>query len=183
MKIHTGDTVVIISGKDKGKTGTVLRVLSERQHVIVQGANLRTRHIKKTAQSAGQRIRYEASLHVSKVMLLDPKTKKPTRVGYKVDAKTGKKERIAKVSGTVIEGVAKTAPAKGASKAKTKKKEDDAQTEAPDTVAAPKKSPFWKRMGMSSAAETPEVAGGTAAKADDTEKRHTPIVQRSGRGK
>jgi len=81
MKIHTGDTVVIISGKDKGKSGTVLRVLHERNHVVVTGINMRTRHVKKTFQQAGRILKYEASMNASKVMLLDPKTKKPTRIG------------------------------------------------------------------------------------------------------
>jgi large subunit ribosomal protein L24 len=102
MKIHTGDIVVINTGKDKGKQGTVLRVLETKNRVVVEGVNMRVRHIKKTAQSAGQRISYEASIHASNVQILDPKTKKPTRIGYKVDAKTGKKTRIAKASGEVI---------------------------------------------------------------------------------
>ena len=97
MKLHTGDLVVIITGKDKGKTGRILRVLLEKNRVVVAGINMRTRHIKKTAQSAGRVVRYEASLHASNVMAVDPKTKKRTRIGYRF--KDGHKERIAKKSG------------------------------------------------------------------------------------
>ena len=97
MKLHTGDLVLIITGKDRGKTGHILRTLREQDRVVVAGINMRTRHIRKTVQAPGRVVRYEASLHVSNVMVLDPKTKKPTRIGYRL--KEGKKERIAKVSG------------------------------------------------------------------------------------
>lgn len=142
MKIHTGDTVLIISGKDKGKQGTVLRVLASKNHVVVEGANMRTRHIKKTVQSAGQRIQYEASLDASKVMIVDPKTKKPTRVGYSIDAKTGSKKRIAKASGEVIvkakATAKKSAPKKdGETAAKPEKKKESSKPE--------NKQAFWKR--------------------------------------
>lgn len=140
MKIHTGDLVLIISGKDKGKQGTVLRVLAAKNHVVVEGINMRTRHIRKTQQAAGQRIQYEASLDASKVMIVDPKTKKPTRVGFTVDEK-GKK-RIAKASGEVIVKTAKTAAktktaAKSDGAAKPEKKKEEAK---PQTKQA-----FWKR--------------------------------------
>ena len=97
MKLHTGDLVVIITGKDKGKTGRILRVLLEKNRVVVAGINMRTRHIKKTAQSAGRVVRYEASLHASNVMAVDPKTKKRTRIGFRF--KDGHKQRFAKNSG------------------------------------------------------------------------------------
>jgi large subunit ribosomal protein L24 len=144
MKIHTGDLVLIISGKDKGKQGTVLRVLSSKNHVVVDGVNMRTRHIKKTAQAPGQRIQYEASLDASKVMIVDPKTKKPTRIGYRIDEKTGSKKRIAKASGETIAKAAKTAAKKtGAAKKdgeaapKPEKKKESAKPET--------KQAFWKR--------------------------------------
>lgn len=146
MKIHTGDSVLIIAGKDKGKQGPVTRVLAEKHRVIVEGINMRVRHIKKTAQAAGQRISFEASIHVSNVMILDPNTKKPTRIGYAVDAKTGNKKRIAKESGAVIEkAVVKTEKVADAKAPATiaKKKED----KKAETAAAPKKQPFWKRKG------------------------------------
>lgn len=155
MKIHTGDTVICISGKDKGKQGTVLRTLEDKNRVIVEGINMRTKHIKKTQNGPGQRIKYEASIHASNVMILDPKTKKPSRIGYKIDSK-GVKTRVALASGEVI---TKTA----ATKAKTTKKaektqklsaKEDAKTDAsrPSSAKATDgrpatKTPFWKRGG------------------------------------
>lgn len=144
MKIHNGDTVVINTGKDKGKQGTVIRVLESKNRVIVEGINMRTRHIKKTPQSPGQRITYEASIHASNVQILDPKTKKPTRIGYKVDAKTGKKTRIAKASGDVIV----KAVTKAAKTPKDSKKAD----------ATTGKGAFWKRGEKGSG----KVEGGAA---------------------
>lgn len=89
--------MVIITGKDKGKTGRILRVLLEKNRIVVAGINMRTRHIKKTLQSVGRVVRYEASLHASNVMAVDPKSKKPTRIGFRL--KDGKKQRFAKRSG------------------------------------------------------------------------------------
>lgn len=97
MKLHTGDLVVIIAGKDKGKTGRILRMLPEKNRIVVAGVNMRTRHIKKTPQAPGRVVRYEAALSVSNVMIVDPKTKKRSRIGFSI--KDGKKERIAKNSG------------------------------------------------------------------------------------
>jgi large subunit ribosomal protein L24 len=75
MKFHTGDNVVVIAGKDKGKTGRILRVLSSTNRLVVAGINMRTKHMKKSQQSPGRKVSYEASLNASNVMLLDPKTK------------------------------------------------------------------------------------------------------------
>ncbi len=142
MKIHTGDTVVIITGKDKGKSGRVMKILKEKNRVVVEGINMRIRHIKKTAQGPGQRLSYEASLHASNVMIVDPKTKKPARIGFKMDEKKGK-VRIAKGSGEMIVKAAKATPAKGAKKTEGEKKEKA----APKSDAKPTKQPFWKRGG------------------------------------
>lgn len=100
MKLHTGDSVVIITGKDRGKTGRILRVLPEKSRVVVTGLNMRTRHMRKTAQAPGRIVRYEASIHASNVMAVDPKTKKRTRIGYKEH--DGKWERVAKKSGELL---------------------------------------------------------------------------------
>ena len=100
MKIAKGDSVVVITGKDKGKTGTVLSVLKNKNKVVVAGINMRTKHVKKTPQRAGEKITYEGSIAVSNVMLVDPKTSKRTRVGYKVTEKG--KVRVAKRSGETI---------------------------------------------------------------------------------
>lgn len=97
MKLHAGDTIVVISGKDKGKTGRIMRVLLAEERVVVAGINMRTRHIKKTPQTPGRKVQYEASIHASNVSFLDPKLKKPTRIGYRMTS-DGKKERFAKRS-------------------------------------------------------------------------------------
>ncbi len=101
MKLCTGDHVLVISGKDKGKKGTILRVLPTAHRVVVGDVNMVTKHVRRTPQTEGRKVRYEASVHASNVMLLDPKTGKPTRVGYQIDEQ-GRKVRIAKVSGAVI---------------------------------------------------------------------------------
>ena len=188
MKIHTGDTVLVITGKDKGKTGTVLRILHDRNRVIVQGLNMRVKHIKKTLQSAGQKIKYEASLHASNVMLVDPKTKKPTRVGHKVDEKTGKKVRIALVSGAVIEKAAPVKAAKPKAEKKDDKKKESKSKEAKETAAPAEavkpgaKSPFWKRMGFGSQAMAEEGGGAEKTEAPEADSHPTKTVQRRSRG-
>jgi len=101
MKIKTGDTVVVIAGKHKNKTGKVMRVLPKTDRIVVESVNTVTRHVKKTKERAGQKVTFEAPFQASNVMLVDPKTKKPTRIGYQVDSK-GKKTRIAKKSKTVL---------------------------------------------------------------------------------
>jgi large subunit ribosomal protein L24 len=101
MKIKVNDQVVIIAGKDRNKTGKVLRVLEKSNRVVVEGINVATRHMRKTKTQKGQKVQFNAPLSASNVMFIDPKTKKPTRVGYNI-TKEGKKERIAKKSKTVI---------------------------------------------------------------------------------
>lgn len=178
MKIHTGDTVVVISGKDKGKTGTVVRVLEEKNRVVVEGVNMRVKHIRKTPQQAGQRIKFEAAIAASNVMLVDPKTKKRTRVGYSIDAK-GKKTRIAKKSGEVLKAASsvKASSTKKAQKGTEKKAEaTPKEKDAPATPASSgQKSPFWKRMGFSSQA----AADGAAAGVDAKDLKAAPTQHRS----
>lgn len=117
-RILVGDTVAVMTGKDKGKSGTVLRIFPSRERIVVEGIAMRTKHVRKTPQSAGQRVQFEGTIHISNVQIVDPKTKKPTRVGFKVDGK-GKKTRIAKASG---ESLPKRAVAKPDDKAPAKKK-------------------------------------------------------------
>ena len=74
MKIKTGDNVIVIAGKDRNKTGKVLRVVNKSGRVVVEGINKVVRHMKKTKQRAGQMVTFEAPLHASDVMLLDPTT-------------------------------------------------------------------------------------------------------------
>jgi large subunit ribosomal protein L24 len=102
-KIKKGDTVVILSGKDKGKTGEVTKRLPKADKLVVAGVNIITRHKKPTqANPQGGLERSEAPLHVSKVAIADPKTGKPTRVRF--DVKDGKKVRVAVKSGETING-------------------------------------------------------------------------------
>ncbi|MGI2329614.1 50S ribosomal protein L24 [Planococcus sp. YIM B11945] len=98
MHIKKGDTVKVISGKDKGKTGVVLTALPKKERVLVEGVNIVKKHTKPNqANPQGGIVSQEAAIHVSNVMLLDPKSGEPTRVGYKVE--DGKKVRVAKKSG------------------------------------------------------------------------------------
>lgn len=101
MKIKKGDQVIVIAGGDKGKTGEVIKSMPKDNKVIVQGINLVKRHTKPTQESAGGIISKEAPIHVSNVALIDPKSGKATRVGFRVE-KDGQKVRIAKRSGEVI---------------------------------------------------------------------------------
>lgn len=108
MKIRKGDRVVVLTGKDKGKTGSVLRVIPKDERVIVQGVNIVKRHTRPDRVSAGGIIDKEASLHISNVAHVDPKTGKPTRVGFKFIEAKGKGEKPTKVrfarrSGEVID--------------------------------------------------------------------------------
>jgi large subunit ribosomal protein L24 len=101
FKIKKGDNVVVITGKDKGKTGSVLKVLPEERRVIVQGVNVAKRHTKPRPGQPGGVVEKELSIHVSNVAHIDPKDNKPTRVGFKtID---GRKLRYAVRSGEMID--------------------------------------------------------------------------------
>jgi large subunit ribosomal protein L24 len=101
-KIKKGDKVVVLSGKDKGKTGEVTRVLPRDGKVVVSGVNTVKRHQRPTQTNAGGIEEKDAPIHVSNVALADPKSGEPTRVGFQM--KDGKKVRVAKKSGEVIDG-------------------------------------------------------------------------------
>lgn len=103
LKIRKGDKVVVISGKDKGKSGSVLRMIPKDMRAIVQGVNLARRHQKQTAGQEGGIISKEVPIHLSNLALRDPKDGKPTRVGYKT-LKDGKQVRFAKRSKETIDG-------------------------------------------------------------------------------
>ena len=105
MKVHKGDTVLVIAGKDKGAKGKVIQAYPARKRVLVEGVNRIKKH---TAQSANERgassggiVTQEAPIHVSNVMVVDSDGK-PTRVGYRVDEETGKRVRISKRNGKDI---------------------------------------------------------------------------------
>lgn len=103
LHVKTGDTVVVISGKDKGKQGKITAAQPKKDRVIVEGVNLVKRHTKPTqANPKGGIITKEAAIHVSKVMILDPETKKPSRI-KKVQQKDGSYVRTAK-SGALLDG-------------------------------------------------------------------------------
>ena len=103
MKIKKNDSVIVIAGKDKGKTGMVKEVLPKENRVVVVGINMMTKHTKPTQNDPqGGRKQIEASIHASNVAHIDPKTKKPTRVGYKTVDKD-RKVRFARASGELID--------------------------------------------------------------------------------
>ena len=100
MKIKKGDEVVVISGKYIGVKGKVLQARPEESRVVVEGVNRHKWHIKPTQEKPGHIVDREAPIHVSNVALIDPKTKKATRAGYKIEG--DKKIRVSKKSGTQI---------------------------------------------------------------------------------
>ncbi|MBI1273143.1 MAG: 50S ribosomal protein L24 [Alphaproteobacteria bacterium] len=103
LKIKKKDRVIVLAGKDKGKTGEVIRVLPAEGRVVVQGINMVARHARASQQNPGGIIRKEASIHISNVAHVDPKdSKKPTRIGFKL-LKDGRKARYAKRSGELID--------------------------------------------------------------------------------
>ncbi len=102
FKIKKGDKVIVITGRDKGKQGEVLRVMREESRLVVQGVHMMKRHTRASAGNPGGIIEREASIHVSNVAHLDPKSGKPTKVGYKT-LKDGRKVRFARLSGETID--------------------------------------------------------------------------------
>jgi len=120
-KIKTGDTVVVLRGKDKGKQGKVLKVIKKEKRnkkgevietkvrVIVEGVNLRKKHVRATKVSEGGIVEFEAPIDISNVMLVDPQTGEPTRVGFETVEEDGYivKYRVAKKSGTRLDVVSK----------------------------------------------------------------------------
>lgn len=99
MRIKKGDTVVVITGKDKGKTGTVLKAMPKENKVVVEGVNMQTKHAKATQKTAAEIKHFEGAIDASNVMYYDGK--QATKVGYKVE--NGKKVRVSKKTGAVID--------------------------------------------------------------------------------
>ncbi|MCH7485891.1 MAG: 50S ribosomal protein L24 [Proteobacteria bacterium] len=97
-----GDRVIVRTGKDKGKTGDILRVMPKENRVLVQGVNMVKRHTRPDRNQAGGIVEKEASIHVSNLAHPDPKTDKPTRIGFRF-LEDGRKVRYAKQSGEVID--------------------------------------------------------------------------------
>jgi len=102
LKIRKGDRVKVIAGRSKGKIGDVLRVSATDQRVVVSGVNVIKRHTKPSRTDQGGIIEREAAIHVSNVALLDPKTDKPTKIGFKF-LEDGRKVRFARGSGETID--------------------------------------------------------------------------------
>ena len=101
FKIKTGDTVIVIAGKDKGKTGNVSSVIKARDRIVVEGVNIVKLHKKATQENPGKIEEKEASIHISNVAHLDPETGKATRVKYEL--KDGIKRRLSVSSGTLLD--------------------------------------------------------------------------------
>lgn len=102
MKIKKGDTVKVLSGKDKGKTGTVLRTLPQVGKVVVDNVNMHTKFKKgQTRRQVGQQVTFAGAIAASKVMLVDSNSGRPSRIGYQI-LENGTKQRIAKKSGKAI---------------------------------------------------------------------------------
>ena len=102
LKIKKGDNVVVISGRDKGRTGEVLRVLPAESRLIVQGVHLAKRHTKPRMGEPGGIVEKELTIHISNVAHSDPQSRKPTRIGHKF-LEDGRKVRFARRSGEVID--------------------------------------------------------------------------------
>ena len=101
-KVRKGDTVIVLAGRDKGKRGSVLKVMPKEGRLIVQGINVVKRHTRQTQTQAGGIVEKEATIHVSNVALVDPASDKPTRVGFRT-LEDARKVRFAKASGEVID--------------------------------------------------------------------------------
>jgi large subunit ribosomal protein L24 len=101
LKVKKGDKVVVITGRDKGKTGEIIEVQPTENRVKVRGVNMVKRHQKQSMQTQGGIIEKEAPIHVSNIAHIDPKTQKPTRIGYRMDGEN--KVRFARSSGEKID--------------------------------------------------------------------------------
>lgn len=102
MNFKTGDKVVVITGKDKGKEGTITKTLRAENKVIVEGVNIVKKHVKPQGNQPGSIVEVEAPIHASNVMIIDPKTKRGTRIGHEIDKK-GKKIRVSKKSNSNLD--------------------------------------------------------------------------------
>jgi len=115
MKILKGDKVQVLIGKDKGREGEVVKSFPKKSTLVVKGLNIFKKHIKPTQNQPGKIIEKERPLYISKLMLICPECKKPTRVGYKID-KSGQKYRICKKCQSIINSSAKSGLASGGKK-------------------------------------------------------------------
>ena len=102
-KIKKGDKVVVLTGRDKGRSGEVIRIMPKENRAMVRGINIIKRHQRQTAKEEGGIIRREGTIHLSNLALADPHDGKPTRIGFKI-LDDGRKIRVAKRSGELIDG-------------------------------------------------------------------------------
>lgn len=102
MNLKVGDEVVVITGSDKGKTGKIVKVIRSSNRVVVEGIHVVKKHQKPNGQESGGIVEIEAPIHASNVMIVDPKTKKGTRIGHTTD-KNGKKVRVTKKSNEMLD--------------------------------------------------------------------------------
>ena len=102
-KIKSGDTVIVLTGRDKGKTGEVIKMMPDDNKALVRGVNMVRRHQRQTQTQEGGIVAKEAPIHLSNIAIADPKDGKATRVGFKV-REDGTKVRVAKRSGDLIDG-------------------------------------------------------------------------------
>ncbi len=100
MKLKKNDTVQVIAGKDKGKTGTILQVFPNRERIVVDGIAMMKRHIRGTKGQTGRIVERPATIHVSNVMIIDPDTKKPTRI--RIQRKEGVRTRVSVKTGAIL---------------------------------------------------------------------------------
>ena len=128
-RIRKDDMVEVLAGNDRGKRGRVLRVIPDKNRIVVQGVNLRWKHMRKSQQMPqGGRMRREMPLHVSNVMLFDEGAQQRSRVGYKVE--DGKKVRVLRKTGAVLGAAPPAETAKKTTKKKTAKKKAEAKKES-----------------------------------------------------
>ena len=102
MKFKTGDKVIVIAGKDKGKTSKIIKVFRDENKVIAEGVNVIKRHVRAMGERPASIVEIPAKIDASNLAILDPKTKKPSRIAYKFDKK-GKKIRIAQKTGATLD--------------------------------------------------------------------------------
>jgi len=102
MKFRVSALVIVISGGDKGKTGKIVKILKKDKRVVVEGINMKTKHVKGKDGQPGEVVSFNAPFDVSNIAIIDPKTKEPSRIGYSIE-KHGEKVRVSKKSGSVLE--------------------------------------------------------------------------------
>ena len=168
MGIKTGDNCLVIAGKDKGKTGKVLTVMSEEGRVIIEGVNIVHRHRKpRSAQDKGGIIKKEAAIDISNVQLVCSACKKATRIAHKVDEK-GNKDRVCKKCGAIIAGAKRSA--KLAKKEAKKEEKVEAKQAAKGAVASE------KLAAKSAKPATTKTAAKPAAKPAATAAKETKVA-------